>query len=163
MTGQVGPTRFNVDRLSQRSRRPIAAVTLLGLPAMYAWSSIWRSTSVPVIVWGPVSFLLIGLTIAGGFVLYRFVRHRAELARPDLDERQRQLRDHAYVASYGVLATVVVALVGTVAVIVMVFGHPIVLDGELVSAIGICIGTLIPLLPMAALAWVEPDPLSDDA
>jgi hypothetical protein len=152
-----------MDRMTRRSRRPIAVAALLGLPAMYAWSTFWRSTSVPVVVWGPVSFLLIGLTIAGGVVLYLFVRHRAELARRDLDERQRQLRDHAYIASYGVLATAVVALVGAMAVIVLLLGHPIVLDGELVSAVAICIGTLIPLLPVAALAWVEPDPLDDVA
>ena len=162
MTGHVGPSRFTLDRLSQRSRRPIAGASLLGLPAMYAWSTFWRATDVPVVVWGPVSFLLIGVTLVGAFVLYRFVRHRAELARPDLDERQRQLRDHAYVVSYGVLATVVVALVGALAASVLVFDHPIVMDGALVTAISICIGTLIPLLPVAALAWVEPDPLDDD-
>ena len=116
----------------------------------------------PVVVWGPVSFLLIGVTLVSAFVLYSFVHHRAELARPDLDERQRQLRDHAYVVSYGVLATAVVALVGAVAASVLVLDHPFVMDGALVTAIAICIGTLIPLLPVAALAWVEPDPLGDD-
>ena len=37
-------------------------------------------------------------------------------------------------------------------------GRTVTLDGAVVSGLAICIGVLIPLLPVAALAWVEPDP-----
>jgi hypothetical protein len=71
-------------------------VSLLGLPGMYAWSAFWLTTSVPKIVWGPVTFLLIAATAGGALLLYLFVRDHAD-TRASLDERQRQLRDRAMV------------------------------------------------------------------
>jgi fermentation-respiration switch protein FrsA (DUF1100 family) len=52
---------------------------LVGLPAMFAWSAFWLTTTVPSIVWGPISFALIGATVIGAFVLYRFVPNRADM------------------------------------------------------------------------------------
>lgn len=151
-----------IDRLPRRTRRVIAAASLVGLPAMYAWSAFWQTTSVPTALWGPVSFILIGTTAIGAIVLYRFVRNRAEMPGTHLDERQRQLRDRAYLASYAVLSAVVVAVVGWVAIAVLGMGQTIVLDGNTVTALAIVVGTLLPLLPIAALAWIEPDLLPDD-
>ena len=129
---------------------------------MYAWSSFWLGTSVSNVIWGPVSFVLIGLTVIGAFVLYRFVRDRADLGARSLDERQRQIRDRAWILSYGVLATVVVAAVAVPAVLVLGLGRQLTLDPNLMTALAICLGTLLPLLPVAALAWLEPD-LPEDA
>lgn len=153
-----GPRGSRIDRLSQRTRRLLAVGTLVGLPGMYAWSSLWQATSVPTIAWGWVSFVLIGMTAVGSLVLYRYVRDRAEWSSRGLDERQQQLRDRALVLSYGVLATVVVFGIGAIAVLVLGMGQRVSLDGSLVSAAAICIGVLIPVLPVAALAWIEPDP-----
>lgn len=151
-----------IDRLSQRTRRIVAVATLTGLPAMFIWSSYWLGTSIPNVIWGPVSFLLIGLTAIGALVLYRFVRDRADLGSTALDERQRQLRDRAWVLSYGILSTVVVALVGVLAVLVLGMERVVTLDPNLMSAVALCTGTLIPLVPVAALAWLEPDLPEDD-
>lgn len=150
-----------IDRLSQRMRRAIAVVTLVGLPAMYLWSAFWQTTGVPSVVWGPISFLLIGGTVGGALILYRFVRDRADLGARDLDERQRQLRDRALILSYGVLSTVIVAVVGGAALLVLGLGREIELDATLVSALAITVGTLIPVLPVASLAWLEPDDPGD--
>jgi len=154
MAGGIG---VRVDRLPRRARRPIAAATLVGLPAMYAWSAYWLTTTVPSIVWGPVSFLLIGMTVIGALVLYRFVRNRADLESAELDERQRLLRDRAHVASYAILSVVVVAILAALAIPVIGFGREIVLDAPVMTAAAISIGTLIPVLPVASLAWIEPD------
>ncbi len=145
-----------IDRLPRRVRRLITVISLAGLPGMYAWSAFWLTTSVPKIVWGPVSFLLIGATAGGSLVLYRFVRDRADL-RADLDERQRQLRDRAMVLAYQVLSAVVLAAVVGLAVEVLGFGRAATLDAALVAGLAISVGVLIPLLPIAALAWIEPD------
>lgn len=147
-----------IDRLPQRFRRVIAVTTLLGLPGMYVWSAFWLTTSVPNLVWGPVSFLLIGATIAGSFVLYRFVRDRANLPGAGLDERQRQLRDQAWVLCYQILSAVVVIGVAIVAILVLGFGRVVTLDATIVGAAALSVGVLIPILPIAALAWIEPDP-----
>ena len=146
-----------IDGLSRRIRRVIAVATLLGLPAMYAWSSFWMSTSTSRLLWGPVTFLLIGMTLGGSLVLYRFVRDRADLRGAGLDERQRQLRDRAWVLSYQVLAVVVVAAIGIIAVAVLGMGRDVRLDATVVSAAAITVGVLLPILPIAALAWLEPD------
>ena len=77
------PRVRRIDQLSQRTRRVIAVATLVGLPSMYLWSSFWLGTSVPNVIWGPVSFVLVGLTAAGALILYRFVRDRADLGAAD--------------------------------------------------------------------------------
>jgi hypothetical protein len=151
-----------VERLSRRSRRLIAAVTLLGLPAMYAWSSAWMGTSVPNLLWGPVSFVLIGCTLVGAFVLYRYVQGRADMPGRGLDERERRLRDDAWILGYQVLAVVVVLLVAALAIPVLVFGRPVTIDASIATAAALCLGVLLPVLPAAALAWLEPDRLEDD-
>ena len=137
-------------------------VTLIGLPAMLAWSTFWLTTTVPSFVWGPISLVLIGATVFGALILYRFVRNRAELRGRGLDERQQQLRDRAWVMSYQVLSTVVVACLAVVGVLVLGLGRELTIDAPLANAIVLCIATLVPVLPVAALAWVEPDAPADD-
>ncbi len=156
-TSTSHPTAGRLDRLSQRTRRIVAVATLTGLPAMYAWSSFWLGTSVPNVIWGPISFGLIGLTAVGTIALYRFVRDRSDLGGRTLDERQRQVRDRAWALCYGVLATAVVIAVAIPALLVLGMGRQVALDPNLMTALAICVGTLIPLLPVAALAWLEPD------
>lgn len=156
---RVPPSR--IDRLSRRSRRAIAAVTMLGLPAMFAWSAFWQRTGVQAILWGPGTFLLIGATLAGAFVLYRFVRDRADMPGARLDERERQLRDRAWILSYEVLALVVVLLGAAVVIPVLGFGAPITVDAPAATAVALCVGVLLPLLPAACLAWIEPDPVEE--
>ncbi|HEY6056991.1 MAG TPA: hypothetical protein VIV06_03115 [Candidatus Limnocylindrales bacterium] len=153
--------RFRIERLSQRSRRLIGIVTLLGLPAMFAWYGYWSRTSVPNVVWGPVSFLLIGTTVVGALVLYQYVRDRADLAGRQLDERERQLRDKAWILAYQVLALVVVVIGAAVVVPVLGFGQPVTIDASLATAVALCLGVLLPVLPVVALAWIEPDPVEE--
>ena len=162
MRPRVEPRRaLLIDRMTRRTRRIVSGATLLGLPAMYAWSSFWTGTSVPKIIWGPIVFLPIGVTLVGAVVLYRYVRDRADMRAATLDERQRQLRDRAWILSYQVLAAVVVFAIAAVAIAVLGFGRTVTLDGSLVSALAISVGVLLPLLPAAALAWIEPDAPED--
>jgi uncharacterized membrane protein len=156
---RVPPSR--IQRLSRRSRRLIAAVTMLGLPAMFIWSALWQRTSVSAIVWGPGSFLLIGVTLVGALVLYRFVRDRADMPGTRLDERERQLRDRAWILSYQVLAFVVVLIAAAVVILVLGFGTPVTIEASVATAIALCLGVLLPLLPAACLAWLEPDPTEE--
>jgi hypothetical protein len=152
---RVRPAR--IESLSQRTRRVIAVVAMLGLPAMFIWSAVWQRTSVPTIIWGPGSFLLIGATLIGALILYRFVRGRADMPGTQLDERERQLRDRAWILSYQVLALVVVLLGAAIVIPVLGFGEPITIDASIAGAVALCLGVLLPLLPAACLAWLEPD------
>ena len=150
-----------IERLSRRSRRVVAAIAMLGLPAMFIWSAAWQRTSVPTIIWGPGSFLLIGATFVGALVLYRFVRDRADMPGAKLDERERQLRDRAWILSYQVLALVVVLLGAAIVIPVLGFGEPITIDASIATAVALCLGVLLPLLPAACLAWLEPDAVDE--
>jgi hypothetical protein len=162
MTSNLASSRqARIDRLSQRSRRAVAAGTLIGLPAMFAWSAFWMGTTLSSLVWGPVSFLLIGLTIVGSFVLYRYIRGRADMPGRNLDERERQMRDRAWILSYQVLSVVVIGAVVAVGISVFVLGRTVTLDADLVNALVLCVAVLLPVLPAAALAWIEPDALAD--
>lgn len=139
----------------------MAVIALGGLPAMYAWSALWATTSAPRLLWGPVTFLMILGELFGAVVLYLYVRDRAN-PRANLDERERQLRDRAMVLAYQVLSAAVVVAVGAVALLVLGFGRSLTLDPAWAGAAAICAGVLVPLLPTAALAWIEPDPATDD-
>jgi hypothetical protein len=156
---RVPPSRL--ERLPRRSRRLIAVVAMLGLPAMFIWSALWQGTSVSPLLWGPVSFVLIGATLVGAFVLYRYVQGRADLPGANLDERERQLRDRAWILAYEVLAFVIVLLAAAVVIPVLGFGSPVTIDATVAGAIALCLGVLLPLMPAAALAWLGPDPIED--
>ena len=146
-----------IDRMAQRSRRVVAVMTLVGLPSMYVWSWLWQGTSVSPLLWGPITFALIGSTLIGAFILYRFVRDRADMPGRRLDERERQLRDQAWILSYQVLAIVLVVGVAAVGVAVLGFGGTVKLDATAVGALTLSVSVLLPVLPAAALAWIEPD------
>jgi uncharacterized membrane protein len=148
--------RHRIEGLSRRSRRMIGVASILALPFMFVWSALWQTTRVPNYLWGPVTFLFVLTTVCGALVLYWFVRDRAN-SNAHLDERQSQLRDQAFVLSYEVLSAVVIVAVVIVGVMVLGMERVVTLDGTVVTAIVICAGVLIPLLPVAALAWVEPD------
>ncbi len=155
-----------LDRLAhlpQRTRRVTAVVTLLGMPAAFAWSSYWLTTSVTNLLWGPITFVLFGATIWGAIVLYAYVRRRADLPGPGLDERQRSLRDQAWILSYQVLSTVVIFGIAYAALQVWLFGHPVTIDADLANALVLSNAVLLPVLPTAALAWIEPDPIAEEA
>src|SRR5689334_23302680 len=98
-------TRF--QHIPQSRRRVIAVATLLGMPAMFAWSTYWEGTTAPALLYGPITFLLLFTTIIGALVLYLYVRNRADMPGKGLDERERQLRDRAWILSYQVLSGVV--------------------------------------------------------
>jgi hypothetical protein len=163
MTGATAhhPNVSRIDRLSRRSRRIVAVATLLGLPAMFVWSTVWMTTTLPALIWGPVTFVLIGTTIVGAFVLYRYVRDRADMPGRDLDERERLLRDRAWIVGYQVLSLVVIGGVVVAGISAFVLDRPIVLDASLVNALVLCVGVLLPVLPAAALAWIEPDRIDE--
>jgi uncharacterized membrane protein len=151
-----------ISRLSQRSRRLIAIATLLGMPVAFGWSTYWLTTSVTNLLWGPVMFVLFGATLVGAALLYAYVRRRADLPDRGLDERQRQLRDQAWILAYQVLSTVVILGVAWAGLAVWLFDKPITIDAGLANVLVLSIGVLLPVLPAAALAWIEPDRIVEE-
>ena len=67
------------------------------------------------------------------------------------------MRDHAWILSYQVLAGVVVLIGAAVVIPVLAFGQTVTIDASAATAVALCLGVLLPLLPAASLAWIEPD------
>src|SRR4051812_34578428 len=130
-TAPAGTGRF--ERIPRGRRRALAVATLLGLPAMFARSTFWSATTAPPILWGPVSFPLIGFTVVGSLVLYAHIRHRADMPGEQLDERERQLRDRAWILSYEILSLVVIGAVVVAGLAVFLFDRTIVIDAASVK------------------------------
>ena len=91
--------------------------------------------------------------------MYGYGQRRMD-RRARLDERERQLVDHALVVSYGVLATVVTLALGILAVCLV----PVVeIHMEALAPWLIAAGLYLPMLPFATMAWIEPDAPADEA
>ena len=149
--------------LSRRARRVAVTAAFGGYPLMQLGYTYLRATErIPAPVWAPIAIALISATVVGMVVVYGYSQGRTGRDRA-LDERQRAMVDKALVVSYGVVTAVVAVALGIVAVWLS-FNGPITFGmGELVPFL-IAIGIYVPLLPFAALAWIEPDvPVDDEA
>ena len=148
------------QRMPQRIRRVVAVSALLGFPASSLWYVLWSGTTVPKSVWGPPGFVLVLISFVGALFLYAFAGDRATRSNK-LDERQRQLRDRAWTASYIVLSIFVAAAVLIGSVVVLGFDRTITIDGRVMSGVATSF-VFVAVLPAAALAWLEPDPPAED-
>ena len=100
---------------------------------------------------------MLGIIAVAGYAQGRFDK-RASFRRA-----ARAMVDRAFIVSYGVLTTVIVAIAGVIAVYASFIG-PVVLEMSTFSPWLIAIGIYVPFLPLAALAWIEPDaPVDDEA
>jgi hypothetical protein len=147
----------------QRTRRLIVLAAFLGYPlVLLGYGGLVAPGRLSSTVWAPIAIVLMSMTIFGTFAIYGFARDRASLKVESLDERQRELRDTAYVRSYVVLSTVIATFVGVFAIWATFFG-PISFDfGDMASWL-VAFAIFLPILPSAALAWIEPDEPSDEA
>ncbi len=143
----------------QRSRRILVIAAFTGFPLQIVG---WRFATGEILsaLWAPISIALFSATIVGAFALYGYGQGR--MGRRDLlDERQRSMVDRALVVSYGVLTIVIVAIAGLLATYLSLVG-PIVLEMTALTPWFVAIGVYVPLLPFAALAWIEPDAPGDE-
>ena len=143
----------------QRSRRILVVAAFTGFPLQIIG---WRFANGEVLsaLWAPISIALFSATIVGAFALYGYGQGR--MGRRDLlDERQRSMVDRALVVSYGVLTIVIVVIAGLLATYLSLVG-PIQLEMGDLTPWFIAIGVYVPLLPFAALAWIEPDEPGDE-
>ena len=155
-------SRPRIERLSRRSRRVVAVVTMLGLPAMYR--VVGRSGRHV----GPDARLGPGELRSDRC----HARRRATSCiatsgtgptcrAPGSTSGSASSATVPGSSSYQVLAVVVVVLGAAVVIPVLGFGRPVTIDAQIATAIALCLGVLLPLLPAATLAWLEPDPIEE--
>ena len=144
------------------TRRLIVLGAFGGYPAtLIGYSTLVATGTIPTALWAPFALAFMSLTIFGTFAIYGYARDRAQFSA-ELDERQRHVRDQAWIVSYVALSTAITLVAGITALWLLLVG-PISLGlGELAPWF-IALGVFLPLLPSAALAWIEPDELDEGA
>lgn len=145
---------------SRASRRHLVAATYGGYLALVGVGIVlgrlgagWAS--LPPILFGVAGFV-------GWLVLRRAMGTTADLPDAALDERQRAVRDRAYVVAY--------RFVGALFFLAAVYGGLAWDSGRLwlpgdwvaIQAIVWSVFLLVTTLPSAALAWDEPEPVGED-
>jgi hypothetical protein len=112
---------------------------------------------VPPAVAGVVGLVAILLTL---FAIRRVYQFRSRLAQaPDaqLDERQLQIRDRAYVESYRIFVTVTIAALMVAGILPGLLDHPLTFDYTVANFFVVGAVILSIALPSAVVAWREPD------
>lgn len=147
--------------MTRRSRRVAVVAAFSGYPLLVlGYAFLVEPGLLSTIAWVPIAVGLFSLTVIGSLALYGYGRGRMGVART-LDERERAMHDQALVLSYRVVKTVFGLAIGVLIGFAIQQG-PLLID--LTALMPVLIGGLIylPLLPFAALAWIEPDPPTDD-
>jgi hypothetical protein len=143
-------------------RRLLILAGMLGYPTLLiGYTTLVPTRRIDALSWGAIATVLVSLTAVGLGAVYLFVRDRAHLGGGALDERELALTSRAHVLSYGVLSTLVVTVVAGLAVYLS-FGGPLTLRMEDLSPWIIAVGVLLPALPSAVLAWIEPESVDDE-
>jgi len=111
----------------------------------------------PAPVAGIIGLLIVPPTLFAMWRVYEFRSRLAQAPDGDLDERQIQIRDRAYLESYRIY--VGVTLIGLVlaAIVPDIVDRPLVLTYDVVQwfVMGAILLSLV--LPSAIVAWREPD------
>jgi hypothetical protein len=147
----------------RRTRRLAVVAAFTGLPLQFlGYQALVVPGRLSLTIWGPITIVLFGATLIGAFATYAFGQGRMG-DRSRLDERQRAMNDRALVISYGVVTTVVTLVLGAIYLVASFVG-PITFQMDATAlSIAVAAGLYLPLLPFAALAWIEPDAPADDA
>lgn len=144
--------------LARRIRRPLAVIAVIGYPvAVVFWAVAYGVFGVPPAVAGVVGLVVILLTV---FAIRRVYQFRSRLAQaPDdqLDERQLQIRDRAYVESYRIFAAITIVALVLVGIVPDLLDHPLTFDYTVANFFVMGAVILLIALPSAVVAWREPD------
>jgi formate hydrogenlyase subunit 3/multisubunit Na+/H+ antiporter MnhD subunit len=151
----VGPVDGEIP---QRVRRPLAILSIAGYPiAVLVWMVIGPALGLHQAIAAVVGLTLLAATLFAAYRLYRFRSKMAQAPDDQLDERQRQIRDRAYVDSYRwfVLMTLVVLIAA--GILPDLLDRPIELTYEVVNWFVMGAILISIALPSAVVAWREPD------
>jgi hypothetical protein len=145
-----------MPRARRRTRRIAVAAAFLGYPLLNLGNQVLvvpgRLSSA---VWAPIAIVLFSATLIGVVAIYGYARGRADM-KADLDERQRHVRDQAWIHAYSMLIVVVSVVIGALALVTS-FQGPVTIGMAELGPWIVGIGLYLPLLPSAALTWMEPD------
>src|SRR5262245_37384184 len=147
--------------LDQKRRRLVVIAAFTGYPlVVLGYAGLVATGVLSTAVWGPIVVVLFAITIVGIVTLYGYGRGKTGDAGP-LDERERAMLDRALVLGYGAVITFAVVSLAAMALYLSFVG-PITITMDGLTPVVIGVALYLPLLPFAALAWIEPDAPPDD-
>ncbi len=128
--------------------------------AVFGYGALMLSFEVEQVLatWLEVGLLVVLLAswMWAVYVTYEFRRRLAQAPDGALDERERTVRDRAYLQSHRILTLGIFV----VAVLALVLANDVVtLDGGLLRSLLMAAGMGALVLPSAIVAWQEPDDL----
>lgn len=146
---------------TQRTRRLWVVAAFSGYPLLnVGYAGLVATGRLSSSLWAPIAIVLFTSTLAGVVAIYGYARDRASMTG-DLDERERHVRDQAWIAAYGVLTTVLVLALAALAGLNLAYG-PITVGMDVLTPVFVGLGLYVPVLPAAMLAWQEPDAPHDE-
>ena len=147
-------TRFAL--VPRRSRRSAVVAAFGGIPLLgLVYLALVEPGRITLPLWVPIAIGLSAMTIVGNLVLYGYGQGRMGYPTRALDERQRMMRDRALVLSYRVSSIAVGLALG--ALLGAALQGPLIIESTAVTPVLLAAVLYLPLLPFAALAWIEPD------
>ena len=153
-------TRFErVDgEIPRRIRRPMAILAIAGYPsALIVWLFLGPKIDAIPGLGAILGLLILAVTM---FAMYRLYLFRSKMAQaPDegLDERQRQIRDRAYVDSYRWFVLITLLTLVALSLGPTLFDAPIEFTFEVANWCIVGVVLISIALPSAVVAWREPD------
>lgn len=145
-----------MPRASRRVRRLLVLAAFLGYSLLnLGYAVLVVPNRLSSVAWAPIAIVLFSATLVGVVAIYGYARGRADM-KADLDERQRHVRDQAWIHAYEILVVVVVGVISVLAVAAS-FNGPLTIGMDVLTPFIVGIGLYLPLLPSATLTWSEPD------
>ena len=144
--------------LPRRVRRPLVVVAVVGYPAaVFSWTiaQTWLGLAPPI--GGIAGLLIVLVSLYAMWRIYEFRSHLAQAPDAQLDERQVQVRDRAYLDSYRIFVGVTLVALVLLGLVPGMVERPLTLTFDVVNWFVMGAVLLSLVLPSAVVAWREPD------
>ena len=143
--------------MTRRTRRLLVLETLVAYPlVVIGYSTLVATGRIPAALWAPIAIILMAGFVGGLFTIYAYAGGRADPRSPELDERQRSLAIEAWALSFAAVTWFLV-IVAVVWALWVSFLGPVLVGPEFLLPVAIGVGVYLPLLPLTALTWIEPE------
>ena len=144
-----------IDHLEQPRRKLIVLGALVGYPAAVLILVALKHTTVDKGVTLAVFGLILLFTVSALLMAYAYARGRIDGRTAHLDERDLEIREHAYAVGHRFLAAVLIGATAAVE-IYLTNGNTLSLNANDTLPVMMWVVVYVPALPALMLAWIEP-------
>ena len=157
----MSTTVARIDHLQQPRRKLIVLGALVGYPAAVLILVALKHTALNKWVILAVFGLLMLFTVSALLMAYGYARGRIDGRKAHLDERDLEIREHAYAVAHRFLAAVLIGATAAVEVY-LTNGNTLHLHANATLPVMMWVIVYVPALPALMLSWIEPTQPVDD-